>query len=259
MRRLLSAFVVPSFFFVLVPNASYAAETGYLTEAQAVDSTKFLPPPPASGSKEFSYDLDVFTSLRALKDTPRWQLAHDDNVITTDALMADFSCAIGFDFNRKTAPKFAALFDKAWRDAGNPIGTGKRFFKRPRPLIGNELPICANRADYLTSSSYPSGHSTLSWTFTLILTELVPDRAGEIVKRGRAYGDNRAVCGVHWASDVEAGRTAGAAAFAALHGSSEFRNDMDAVRLEIADLRRNASKPDAARCKTLEALLPRPW
>jgi acid phosphatase (class A) len=260
MRRSSSGFAV---LVILAVSCSYAApvpgQSGYLTKAEAIDSVQFLPPPPVPGSKEAAYDLDVYTRLRALKDAPRWKLAATDDVITTDALMADFSCALGVDFDRKSAPKFAALFDKAWHDAGNAIGTGKTFFKRPRPLIGNDLPICAKRADYLNSWSYPSGHSTLSWTFTLILTELAPDRAGEIVKRGRAYGDSRAVCGVHWASDVEAGRTAGAAAFAALNGNAAFRKDLAAVRREIDALRRTAPKPDAGQCRALAPLLNRPW
>ena len=48
----------------------------------------------------------------------------------------------------------------------------------------------------------------MGWAWALILSELAPDRADAILARGLAYGESRAVCGVHYASDVEAGPAA---------------------------------------------------
>ena len=53
-------------------------------------------------------------------------------------------------------------------------------------------------------------------TWALILAALVPEKATPILVRGRAYGESRIVCGVHWLSDVVAGRLTGTAVFAAL-------------------------------------------
>jgi acid phosphatase (class A) len=237
-----------------------AKATGYLAGGHKIDATAFLPAPPAPGSKAFDADRDAFESTRALKNGERWQLAASDDRLDTDSLMADYSCAAGFTLNRITAPKLAALFEKVRSDAGSAIGTGKTFFKRPRPLIGNDAPICVDRSAYENSYSYPSGHSTLSWTFTLILAELAPDRAGEIAARGRAFGESRVVCGVHWASDVEAGRLAAATVFAALQGNAAFRRDMEGARAEIAKLRKKTLKPDAASCALPNAAAAkRPW
>jgi hypothetical protein len=46
--------------------------------------------------------------------------------------------------------------------------------------------------------SYPSGHSSIGWGWALILTELAPDRAEEILARGRAFGGSRNVCNAHY-------------------------------------------------------------
>ncbi len=55
-----------------------------------------------------------------------------------------------------------------------------------------------------------------AWAWALVLSEMAPDRADQILARGLAYGEGRAICGVHYASDVEAGPNVGAALFGAL-------------------------------------------
>jgi acid phosphatase (class A) len=100
------------------------------------------------------------------------------------------------------------------------------------------------KTDGLThNGSYPSGHSTLSWAWGLVLAELAPDRASQIMARARGIGDSRVVCGVHYLSDVEAGRLVGASLVAAEHGQAAFRADMDRARAELDALR---SGPRAA-------------
>jgi acid phosphatase (class A) len=86
------------------------------------------------------------------------------------------------------------------------------------------------------SRSYPSGHAALGWAWALVLAELIPDRADAILERGRDFGWSRVVCGVHYPSDVEAGRIVGAGAIARLHGDAFFRTQMDAARAELASI-----------------------
>jgi acid phosphatase (class A) len=83
----------------------------------------------------------------------------------------------------------------------------------------------------------------------LILAELAPDRATQILARGRAFGESRLVCGVHSLSAVEAGWMAGASAVAALHASPEFRADLEAARKELPQARAAAPAADAGACR----------
>ena len=82
----------------------------------------------------------------------------------------------------------------------------------------------------------------------VILAELAPDRATEILSRARSFGESRLICGVHNLSAVEAGRTNGSIVVAGLHGSAAFRADMDAARKEMAALRKSARAPGGATC-----------
>jgi acid phosphatase (class A) len=98
--------------------------------------------------------------------------------------------------------------------------------------------------------SYPSGHSAIGYGWGLILAELFPDRASRLVARGRAFGDSRRVCNVHWLSDVEEGRIAAAATVARLHADAYFRKDLDAARAELA-----GAKPVTRDCAAEAAAL----
>ena len=127
----------------------------------------------------------------------------------------------------------------------------KDRYGRRRPYIGNDAPICIARGTSLDSTaSYPSGHTTIGWTIALLLTELAPDRAAEILARGRSFGESRIVCGVHWLSDVQAGTLNGATLVAAVHSSPEFRSDMQQAGREIAAARRHpARRPTRHVCR----------
>ena len=87
----------------------------------------------------------------------------------------------------------------------------------------------------------------------MVLAEIAPDRATQVLARARAYGESRVVCGVHNASAVDAGRTEASIVIAALHSSAEFRADLDAARTELAAARAKATPP--ANCDAENALV----
>ena len=228
--------------------APMAAPTlqGYLGEA-APDTYKILPPAPVAGTTRYEADRTVYLATRSLKDTPRWALAQND--VNQAAILKDLSCAIGFDLTRANAPKTTTLIARVGRDVSLATNRPKDIYKRQRPYLIDEGPICVEKTDALAKSpDYPSGHNTWGWTVGLIMAELAPDRATEILARAKAFGEGRLVCGVHNLSAVEAGRLNGSIVVAGLHGSEAFRRDLEAVRKEVAAARKAGPAPDPAAC-----------
>ena len=222
-----------------------AVRTGYLGTT-APDTLRIIPPAPVAGSIRYQADRSAFLATRSLKDSPRWALAIND----VDLRVAkDMTCAVGVDLNAQNAPRLTALLAKIGPDVSLATNRPKDTYKRPRPYLVDEGPICVDKsASLAVSPDYPSGHVTWGWTAGLILAELAPDRATEILVRARAYGESRMVCGVHTMSAVESGRTTASALVAGLHGSAEFRKDLDAARLEVAKARAEGPVPDPAAC-----------
>ena len=239
------------------PKPLPPAPMPYLGDA-APDSYKILPPAPVAGTTRYEADRTMFLGTRKLKDTPRWALAlNDDNGA---GLLKDMSCALGVELTAQTAPKIMSMIPRIARDASRATNVPKDIYKRQRPYLVDEGPICIARSDFLSKNpDYPSGHVTYGWTVGLILAELAPDRATEILVRARAFGESRLVCGVHNMSAVEAGRTNGSIVVAGLHGSAEFRRDLEIARKEMAAARKAGPAPDPVACAAEAELLKSPY
>jgi acid phosphatase (class A) len=216
--------------------------TGYLT-GNPIDTYKILPPAPVAGTTRYEADRTIFLQTRKLQDSARWKMAQGDD--NSSAIMKDLACAVGVEITAKNAPTLASMVPRIGRDSGRLTNLPKDIYKRDRPFRIDEGPICIAKPD---SYDYPSGHNTWGWTIGLIMAELAPDRATEILLRARAFGESRLVCGVHNLSAVEAGRTNGSIVVAALHGEAAFRSDMDKARLEVAAARKAGPAPDPATC-----------
>ena len=227
------------------------ASGGYLSPEATPDGVRILAPPPAAGAPAAAADRAVFAATRRLQGSPRWKLASAD--VDSDAF-EHFACALGVKLTARTAPAVARLLDRA--ETSGVVDPVKQFYRAPRPYLGTAAPICQARTAALAANGdYPSGHAANGWMEALILAELAPDRATEVLARGRTFGESRWICGAHSRSAVEAGWLAGAAATAALHGSAEFRADLEAARDEMAKVRASAPAADAAACRAEAAAL----
>jgi acid phosphatase (class A) len=240
--------------------AGAQAPGGYLAGREP-DTTLVVPPAPAAGSARDVADREIFKATRALKGTPRWALAQNDVKITVADLLSDFSCATGVKLTPDDVPALSAMFKKVVPDMVAAYGGPKDLYKRPRPYLRDAGDICVDRSEALDKSyDYPSGHATFAWTTGMILSEAAPDRAAPILARARAFGESRAVCGVHSASAVAEARTAASTLISALDADAAFQADLAKARGELASLRASSvvQKPEA--CEEEAALTAKtPW
>lgn len=228
------------------PAPAPALPQSYLGDALP-DTYKILPPAPMAGTTRYEADRTVFLGTRSLKDSPRWAMAQGD--VDQGAILKDLACSIGVELTPQNAPKTSTLIRRVGLDVSRATNLPKDIYKRQRPYLIDEGPICVAKSDLLAKSpDYPSGHNTWGWTVGLIMAEVAPDRATEILSRAKAFGESRLVCGVHNLSAVEAGRMNGSIVVAALHGQAGFRKDLEDVRKEVAAARKAGPAPDPAMC-----------
>jgi acid phosphatase (class A) len=208
--------------------------TGFMQKGE-LDGASIIGPPPAPDSAQGQADRAIFMADRALSGSPRWKLAQRDNDLWTGGAAHRFACALGQDIGPTTTPVTYRILQRVELDVRT-VGTPpKDHYDRPRPALGNDLPICVPRGDWLrTNASYPSGHSMTGWAWAMILAELEPSKATAAAVAGREIGQSRVICGVHYQSDVDAGRELGASMVARLHDHPEFLKDMAVARRELA-------------------------
>jgi acid phosphatase (class A) len=208
--------------------------TGYLS-AGDIDGQTVIGPPPALDSPRGRADRTVYLETRKLADSPRWKQATKDNDLWNGGALERYACALGHPITAAALPKTYHLLQRVELDART-VGTPpKDHYNRTRPLIGDTQPVCIKREDWMkTNASYPSGHAMVGMAWGLILGELAPSRASGAAEAGREIGDSRVICGVHYQSDVEAGRLLGAVMVAREHADAAFRADFAAAQAEIA-------------------------
>ncbi|HWW12571.1 MAG TPA: phosphatase PAP2 family protein [Brevundimonas sp.] len=217
---------------------------GYLDKGFAPNAANFLPPPPQLGSLREQDDIAIYRATRALKDTPRWTQAAADNEIETPSAPRIFNEALGIEFVPERMPTLTLLLGRMLGDLETIQTPAKRGYFRSRPFVVEPAETCFRPEAWLgASGSYPSGHTALGWAWALVLAEMAPDRADAVLARGIAYGESRVICGVHYASDVEAGRVVGAAMVAALKANPEFQADFIIAAGELTEARRTERLP----------------
>jgi acid phosphatase (class A) len=218
-----------------VPEIRPGILQGYLPMDEPLDSKTFVPPSPAADSARQNMDDAVVEKMLALRGTTRWELAIKDAHLGFPAAADTFSCALGMPINEQDTPALYMLLRRTLADVGLATYSAKNAYQRERPFMINGEPICTpNEEEELRhDGSYPSGHTSIGWGWALILSELAPERAEALLARGRAFGESRNVCNVHWRSDVIAGRMVGAAAVARLHTNEEFLAAMEAAQGDI--------------------------
>ena len=152
--------------------------------------------------------MSIFRETRKLEGSARWKLARSDDNLSLQGLLGAFACSVGVRLTPKNAPKIARLLNRANEDAYRAADGMKKRYQHKRPFQLEAGDVCISpegKAALEKSPDYPSGHTALSWETGLILSELDPARAVQILQRARAFGQSRVVCGVHNLSAVEAG------------------------------------------------------
>ncbi|QNJ99827.1 acid phosphatase [Dyella telluris] len=265
----MNAFAVPcrhAFLLSLLPLAACApvqtpiAKAPPTSAVATLQTAELLPAAPRAGTARYEADRQVFLATRTLEGTPRWTLAQQDVDYATPRLLADFSCAMGTPLDATRLPRLAALVDATSTAADASTGPAKKANQRQRPFVIDKGATCQSTERLTNSFDYPSGHATRGWAVGLVLAELAPDRATDLLLRARAFADSRVVCGVHNLSAIDAGAMNGAAVVAVLHASAPFQASLDDAKKELAAYRGTAAAMPATPCAAEKALIePTPY
>lgn len=139
-------------------------------------------------------------------------------------LMQTYGDALGISLSGQDTPAIYTLIDKIYNRsvAINKVIKGTYFRKRPYVELNEQTIVPEFEYDEYYSSSYPSGHASLSWAISLMLAEMAPERQHELLSRAYDFGYNRVIAGYHWPTDIDAGRLMACILVAKLHTEDEY-------------------------------------
>jgi len=212
---------------VAAPSAT--PDTARCVDASSLVLRRILAPPPRTGSARVRAELDELLRIQAHRTSSEAALARRDAVRSIYRFADALAGAPGLETAR--LPRTLALLRHIGIDETAVLTPAKRDFARPRPFALE--PRLAPIVTRPRSGSYPSGHALWAYTTALVLADMVPERRGQLLARANQYARNRTVAGVHYPSDVEAGKLAGTALAAMLFDCPAFEREEAGARQEL--------------------------
>jgi acid phosphatase (class A) len=212
----------------------------YFTTGEMPDMMVFLPGPPDSTSVAFMNDVArYYWGKEMRKDPERAAEATRDAVYGLETILTEFEEAFGMKISKEDTPEIYKVLLEGTATCDSICTRPKREYMRRRPfMVFNEPTLYPEDEPALRKNgSFPSGHTLLGWSSALLMMEINPNRATEIMARGYRYGENRLVVGAHWQSDTDAARLAASVAYARLHTSERFLEQMRKAREEFQRLK----------------------
>jgi acid phosphatase (class A) len=210
---------------------------GYLSASQATGLAVLTPPPFAVTG------ADDLAMTRAVEPgTDRWWLAIAHAELRPPEAAQHFDCVLGTRLTEKPRPALARLMGRLLSDAetltqamARQTPEGAR--KRPIAVIDGLEPCQRLAPGTRHSPAWPVGGAVVAGAYGRLFAALAPDRAEEARRMGREIGYSRVVCGLNWASDVEAGLGVGEGLYARAAARPDFAADLEAARAEVAAAR----------------------
>jgi len=190
------------------------------------DFKALLGDPPADGSPTQVQEIDKLLALQASR-TPADESRCKEEVNATAFIFAD---VLGNGFDAKDMPVTAALLKEVLQQGKVVAGPAKVYWNRKRPYLTDaRIKPCV---ELEKTPSYPSGHATRGMVWALVLAEIYPEHRDALIARGREFGNDRILAGVHYPSDVAAGQKLGTEIAKRLLADPEFRAKLDKAKEE---------------------------
>ncbi len=169
---------------------------------------QLLPRPACETCPKTRVELDELLDIERTRTAKAEEHASADAVRTLNQFLA----GTDLPFDKEALSACEDFFRDRASETKPAVEAAKDAFCRPRPFrtLGNALhPPAGSRPE--RGYSYPSGHAAYGAFVGFLLASMLPERAATLYNRVEDYAYSRMVLGVHFRSDVDAGKLIGAA------------------------------------------------
>ena len=212
---------------LLIANAATSRQQTHYFDLQKLDVRKILETPPAHGSPQEKAEIETILKLEATISPRDLQEAKSEQHVSVWI----FSSVLGEKFSAQSCPKTAAFLANIADDIGAASAVAKSTWDRPRPpLVDSRVKALVQLPD---SPSFPSGHASFGEAIGTVLSKLIPNQSALVRERGLRIGDHRAMVGVHFPSDVAAGRTLADSLLVTFDSSEAYKKDFTTSAEEL--------------------------
>jgi acid phosphatase (class A) len=221
-------FLCLAFLLVGAAPALLIAADAHFVKPVDFDAVALLAPPPVAGSDEAKMEVETILKLQQRRTPEEVARAKSEAKLSPAA----FASVLGSEFTADNCPKIFALLTDAAADSKILSDGVKTQYDRKRPKFVDSRVTPA--IDGENDASYPSGHATRGMLWSRILIDIAPDKKDALIARGEEIGWDRVLAGVHYPSDVYAGRVLGQNLAQVLKKSPDFQSRIAEAKAEYA-------------------------
>ncbi len=206
------------------PAKDTAAKDVYFN-ANAISPT-LLSLPFANKSPQQSQELKYIMQLQKKPDPAEIVLALSERNMTAETI-----ATIIPQLQRKDYPALYTLLDKVGNTSRSIANTAKEYWKTDRPYIvdTNVKALIESHSNH----SYPSGHTSRSYTWAHVMNLLLPDHSQKFYDKAQTIANHRALVGMHFPHDLEGGRQLALLTIGSLLQTQDFITDLEKAKQEL--------------------------
>lgn len=221
-----------------------------------IDMTRLLAPPP-NDAEALAGELEFVRKALATRLPARMACTEADTAVS----VFRFDDVLGALFTAGNLPQTEGFFAQVYHHMGTFLLLTKECWRRPRPFeldkgivppdsllasavdcsgatttvpsVAETPHTSADPGAVRYSYAYPSGHAAFGALAAILLADMVPEQREALFRRGWEYGEARIIGGLHFPSDVEAGRVMATVLVASLLQDLSFQTDLSAARIEL--------------------------
>lgn len=183
--------------------------------------------PPAEKSVRWTSDVNDILTRQKHAIISDIQAAASEHTLTPEMI----AIATDATLTRETHPALYHLLDRIGDTTRAVTGQAKKYWNTKRPYLMDARikPLIDAHMD----NAYPSGHTSMGYTLARALGMLMPEKHEAFLDRADTIAQHRVLVGMHYPSDIEAGRELSLIIFGGLLQNEEFQHDLQAAREEL--------------------------
>jgi len=208
---------------IALKRAHLISQRTYYVQAEQFKTMAFNPPP-APGSREQEADIAAIMAWQNKRTEADCEKARHTADSTYDSFWGAKS-----PFPQPLPGEVKEFFDRLALDLDPAVDAMKGRWERLRPFKAypGQAEPCIKKS---RGFSYPSGHSSFSRVFANVLSDIVPERRDEFFAKADEIAQDRVIGGVHFPTDIAAGKVFGDLYHAELLKSEAYRKDIEKMK-----------------------------
>ena len=208
---------------IILKRTGLVSAQTYYVPAEQFKTVEFAPPP--------AFDSDAQKAdLATILDWQNKRTKADcDRASATANADYDFFWGDKDPFPQPLPADITSFFNRLTTDLDSAVTNMKDRYARLRPFKAypDQAIPCIHRS---SGYSYPSGHSTYSRVFANVLADIIPERKAEFFAKADEIAQDRVIGGVHFPTDVAAGKVFGDLFHDDLLKSPEYLKDVEKMK-----------------------------